>query len=77
MAVLNIKNFPDELYAELQDRARRERRSVAQEVIRLIEVATQGQAKHSILELRGLGKEIWEGVDAAAYIEEERSSWDE
>lgn len=30
----------------------------------------------SIMELRGLGKEIWKGVDAAAYIEAERRSWD-
>ncbi len=77
MAVLNIKNFPDELYAELQDRARRDRRSVAQEIIYLLETGTRKGAKHSIMELEGLGKEIWEGIDAAAYIEEERASWDE
>jgi len=29
----------------------------------------------SILELRGLGKEVWEGVDAQEYVERERSSW--
>lgn len=32
--------------------------------------------KHDITELRGLGKEIWEGVDVAKYINEERDSWD-
>ncbi|TMC21893.1 MAG: hypothetical protein E6J34_08280 [Chloroflexi bacterium] len=31
---------------------------------------------HSILELEGLGKEIWEGIDVDQYIEEERNSWD-
>jgi hypothetical protein len=30
----------------------------------------------SILELEGLGKEIWEGVDVKAYIAEERDSWE-
>ncbi len=30
----------------------------------------------SILELEGLGKEIWEGVDVEKYIEEERKSWE-
>jgi hypothetical protein len=30
---------------------------------------------HSILELRGLGKEIWAGVDPDRYVDEERSSW--
>lgn len=32
--------------------------------------------KHSILELEGLGKEIWEGIDPDKYVEEERNSWD-
>ncbi|MDP9371315.1 MAG: hypothetical protein M3Q65_02430 [Chloroflexota bacterium] len=32
--------------------------------------------QHSILELRGLGKEIWQDIDVQAYIDEERDSWD-
>jgi hypothetical protein len=32
--------------------------------------------KHSILELRGLGKEIWQDIDVDKYLEEERNSWD-
>ncbi len=34
------------------------------------------QPKHSIMELEGLGKEIWQGIDVEKYIEEERNSWD-
>ncbi len=30
----------------------------------------------SLLELRGLGKEIWEGVDAQEYVNELRDEWD-
>lgn len=30
---------------------------------------------HDITELRGLGKEIWEGIDVQEYINEERRSW--
>jgi hypothetical protein len=30
----------------------------------------------SLLELRGLGKDIWEGIDAQAYIDELRDEWD-
>jgi hypothetical protein len=30
---------------------------------------------HSLLELEGLGAEIWEGIDPKKYIEEERRSW--
>lgn len=29
----------------------------------------------SILELQGLGKEIWAGVDVQKYVDQERSSW--
>jgi hypothetical protein len=32
--------------------------------------------RHSIIELEGLGKEIWKGVDVEKYIDEERNSWD-
>ncbi len=31
---------------------------------------------HSILELRGLGKEIWQGIDAQQYVEELRREWE-
>jgi hypothetical protein len=30
----------------------------------------------SLLELRGLGKEVWTGLDPDEYIRQERSSWD-
>ncbi len=33
------------------------------------------QSRRSLLELKGLGKEIWEGVDVAKYLNRERSSW--
>ena len=75
MAVLNIKDFPTDLQALLRERARAERRSLAQEVIYLLERAVR-QEQHSILDLRGLGKEIWSGQDASAYIENERDEWE-
>lgn len=30
---------------------------------------------YSIRELRGLGKEIWDGIDAQAYVNQERDAW--
>jgi hypothetical protein len=37
----------------------------------------QPQAKkHSIMELEGLGAEIWQGLDAQEYVRKERESWD-
>ena len=76
MAILNIKNFPDSLYERLQERARKEHRSVAQEVVHLLNDVMAQETPLSILGLRGLGKELWEGIDAAEYIRRERESWD-
>jgi len=39
-------------------------------------VSAQVHHKHSLLELEGLGKEIWEGIDVQAYINEIRDEWD-
>ena len=36
---------------------------------------TTAPPKRSILELEGLGKDIWQGIDAQAYVEQERASW--
>jgi predicted DNA-binding antitoxin AbrB/MazE fold protein len=32
--------------------------------------------KYSMRDLVGLGKEVWEGVDAQEYVREERRSWE-
>lgn len=77
MAILNIKNFPEELYERLRARAEQERRSVAQEVTHLLERALEVPTPRSLLELEGLGRELWGGVDAALRVAEERASWDE
>lgn len=76
MATLNIKNLPDRLYKKLQARAKRERRSVAQEVTRLLDAALDTPEPLSILELRGLGKEHWKDLDAATHVQRERAAWD-
>ena len=76
MATLNIKNLPDRLYRKLQARARRDRRSVAQEVTHLLDTALATPGPLSILELRGLGKEHWRDIDAGAHVERERATWD-
>ncbi len=41
------------------------------------QVSRTRSPRHSILELHGLGKEIWEGVNAQTYIDELRDEWSE
>jgi hypothetical protein len=38
-------------------------------------VLTSEEPLHSFLELEGLGQEVWEGVDAQEYVNQERASW--
>jgi hypothetical protein len=58
----------------------------ASERLRLIELiasklvaeATRaGQRQRSLLELEGLGAEIWQGIDAQHYVDELRQEWDQ
>jgi plasmid stability protein len=76
VATLNVKNLSDALYRKLQKRARQHRRSVAQEVAVILEEAVGRQEPLSILALRGLGKDAWRDVDAAAHVDAERRTWD-
>ena len=76
MATLNVKNLPDALYKKLQAQAKRERRSVAQEVTRLLSEALDSPQRLSILDLKGLGKKHWRGTDAVEHVEKERAAWD-
>ncbi len=48
-----------------------------EEVAGLIRQQTKQGGSRSILELQGLGKEVWEGVDVKAYLEKEQASWND
>ena len=79
MATLNIKNFPDRLYRRIKQRVGTNRRSISQEVVQLLDEAVSAAPRVSLLELEGLGKELWDralaGKDAADYIADERDAW--
>ena len=76
MATLNVKNLPDGLYRKLQARAKRQRRSVAQEVAQILSEALETPKALSILELQGLGKQHWQNINTSNHVERERSAWD-
>lgn len=62
-----LRRAQDELSPEQQTRLAEK---LAQHAARKI------GTKHSILELDGLGKEIWEGIDPDEYVAKERDAWD-
>jgi len=75
MAYLNIKNFPNGLYRKLSRLAKQEKRSTAQEVVHLLEGSLKPMKTHHITELKGLGKEVWKGINVEEFLTKERNSW--
>ena len=46
-----------------------------EQLIEEINEMNKEEKSHSILELEGLGADIWAGVDVQRYIDKERESW--
>ena len=67
MEFLTVSEELDRMVAELN----LEEKFVVVELLRVL-IANRVGKKHSIMELRGLGKEIWEGIDAQEYVDELR-----
>lgn len=74
-----LKNTP----LSYDDCARSVSMLTQEEQLRLLELISANlrrnlkkRKKHSIMELEGLGAEIWKGMDAQEYIRRERESWD-
>jgi hypothetical protein len=50
---------------------------ILEKLVRLLkEPAKKSGKKSSLLQLEGLGKEIWQDVKVDEYIDQERNSWD-
>lgn len=56
--------------------SREDQLRLIQELTANLEMTGTARSKASVLELGGLGKEIWEGIDAQEYVNRERDSWD-
>ena len=68
-------------YEAVANRARHlalaERLQLIQELLATISTElTVPAAKRSILELQGIGRDMWRAIDVDEYISSERSSWD-
>jgi plasmid stability protein len=79
MATLYVENVPDELYEALRERAKRERRSMAAEVIRILEheiptereLARRRDVMRRIQEIRGMSS-IDPGPSTEEMVREDR-----
>lgn len=53
-----------------------EQQKLLEDLLRIIHTSSETRPPRSVLELEGLGAEIWEGVDVEGYINRERDSWE-
>jgi hypothetical protein len=55
-----------------------ERKELVKLLVDSLDVSdAEPRQQRRLSELRGLGKEIWEGIDAQEYVDQLRSEWDE
>ena len=66
-----------EIYREALDLSSRDRELLVTMLKQSLEDEGRTPALHSITELRGLGKEIWQGIDGQEYVDKLRDEWDE
>ena len=66
-------------YHEVLDRVKRlspdEQLRLLEELAAFLRRQMPTKPRRSILELQGLGKRLWQGIDAQAYVNQERDAW--
>ncbi len=71
--------MPATTYHEILDRIQGleplEQFRLLEEIVALLRRRMRDAKPRSILELQGLGKELWQGTDIQQYVDEERASW--
>ncbi len=67
----------DDLYERhIRAMSLRERLRLAQRILAEAVPLTEAAEHHSLLELEGLGAELWKSVDAQEYVDNLRREWD-
>ena len=65
----------DEILRGLRQLQPDEQRRLLSELAALVEHTIPSEHRRSILELRGLGKDLWRQTNSTAYLKAERDAW--
>jgi hypothetical protein len=65
----------DNILRNVESLSREEQLRLISEVAAHLRIHPGQGRRRSILDLQGLGKEIWQGIDAQEYVDRERASW--
>lgn len=66
----------ESIYRDISSLTGNEKKILLTKLVSEIKVQSNKKEKSSILALKGVGKEIWQDVDAQDYVNGERSSWE-
>lgn len=64
-----------DLRRQVEDLSPNEQLRLLEELAVIVRRRITPNSRRSIMELEGLGKEVWHGFDAQAYVDQERASW--
>jgi hypothetical protein len=65
----------DDVFSRVQHLALVDQFRLLEDVAALARRRAVSQTRRSILEIEGLGQEIWQDMDAQQYIDQERAAW--
>lgn len=65
----------EHILRDVESLSRAEQLRLISELTENLRLEATPEAHTSILDLQGLGKDVWQGVDAQDYVDSERSSW--
>jgi hypothetical protein len=65
----------EDILRTVESLSRTEQLRLMSELAEYLRVNSGPESRISILELQGLGKEIWKGIDAQEYVDRERAAW--
>jgi hypothetical protein len=77
MAIQTVVDIYDQHIRELPTEQQLELLALIAQRLAERKAPAQEAKTHSIMELHGLGKEIWEGIDAQEYVDKLRDEWEE
>ena len=72
--MLNMSNYQN-ICHQVKRLTLNEQLNLLEELAAIIRSRMVIKPKRSIMELDGLGKEVWHGLDAQEYLNQERDSW--
>lgn len=65
----------ERIYKDIAKLSENEKKIILSKLLSEINL-TEQKNKNDIYCIKGVGKEIWDGIDAQDYVNDERSSWE-